>query len=435
MMTLQTDCQQSCFVSCAIVATMALAACKPVPSQEAKNRSQTTRSVELPAANIHLPRSGDSCADDPACFNRFHPDVPFVASAESGDVILFGTRDAADGQLDPTSTDTRIDANRVHPLTGPVGLAGANVGDVVAVTILDIAPEDTAWTSAGGIGFLRDLFPEDTRINWRLNRDFAVSDALPGVRIPYAAFPGVVGVLPGPEQVIAIRDREMALLKAGGFAPPPSPAGALPEDICGPNGYAKDACLRTIPPRENGGNMDIQYMRIGTTVLLPCFVDGCGLAIGDVHYAQGDGEVAGSAIEMSADVLVRIELRKGLGQYIRSPQYAGGPQIRDAAPAKAFYATTGIPIKEAGWVPPNMQYLSSPHLPALTNLSRDVTLSARNALIDMIDYMVREHELTRLQAYYVASVAVDLRIGQVVDGANYGATAILPLSIFETKQQ
>ena len=45
-------------------------------------------------------------------------------------------------------------------------------------------------------------------------------------------------------------------------------------------------------------------MQIGTTLLLPCFVDGCGLFAGDVHYAQGDGEVSGTAIEMGAKVTV-----------------------------------------------------------------------------------------------------------------------------------
>ncbi len=59
-------------------------------------------------------------------------------------------------------------------------------------------------------------------------------------------------------------------------------------------------CLRTIPPRENGGNMDIKQMVVGTTLLLPCFIDGCGLFVGDVHYAQGDGECRGTAIEMGA---------------------------------------------------------------------------------------------------------------------------------------
>ena len=57
--------------------------------------------------------------------------------------------------------------------------------------------------------------------------------------------------------------------------------------------------MRTFPPREHGGNLDIRQFGAGVTVYQRCLVDGCGLGIGDVHYAQGDGEVAGTAIEMA----------------------------------------------------------------------------------------------------------------------------------------
>jgi len=67
----------------------------------------------------------------------------------------------------------------------------------------------------------------------------------------------------------------------------------------------------------------------------------------------------------------------------------------------------------------------------LTNLSEDLGLAARNALLEMVDHIAATYGLTREQAYIVASVAVDLRIGQVVDAPNVGVTAILPLDIFE----
>ena len=111
--------------------------------------------------------------------------------------------------------------------------------------------------------------------------------------------------------------------EAGGVALPPQPIGALPAAVCGPNGSHKDKCLRTIPPRENGGNMDIKQMVVGTTLLLPCYVDGCGLFVGDVHYAQGDGEVAGTAIEMGAMVTVRTEVCKGAGCMITGAAFRG----------------------------------------------------------------------------------------------------------------
>ena len=78
-----------------------------------------------------------------------------------------------------------------------------------------------------------------------------------------------------------------------------------------------------------------------------------------------------------------------------------------------------------------MAYLSSPKAAALENLSKDISLAARNALLEIIDYMVDTYGLTPQQAYIVASVAVDLRIGQLVDAPNVGVTAILPLDIFD----
>ena len=65
------------------------------------------------------------------------------------------------------------------------------------------------------------------------------------------------------------------------------------------------------------------------------------------------------------------------------------------------------------------------------NLSEDLTAAARHALIQMIDYIVREHGLTREQAYILCSVAVDLRVGQVVDVPNFIITAVLNLDVFD----
>ena len=63
--------------------------------------------------------------------------------------------------------------------------------------------------------------------------------------------------------------------------------------------------------------------------------------------------------------------------------------------------------------------------------SEDLTLAARNALINMIDYIAQAYSFTREQAYCLASVAVDLRISQVVDVPNMTVSAVLPLDIFE----
>jgi formamidase len=245
-----------------------------------------------------------------------------------------------------------------------------------------------------------------------------------------AAFMGTVGVLPGDTEIKTWLDRERALGEVGGVALPPQPIGALPPDVCGPNGSHKDQCLRTIPPRENGGNMDVQQMQIGTTLLLPCFVDGCGLFVGDVHFAQGDGEVSGTAIEMGATVTVRTQVLKGRGNDITSPHFEGGEQLKAIAPEN-FYATVGFPLKAKCEVPAFLTYLDGDRIADLENLSEDLSLGAHAALIKMIDYLERERGLSREQAYILSSVAVDLVVGQVVDVPNYTVSAIVDLEVFE----
>jgi formamidase len=239
-----------------------------------------------------------------------------------------------------------------------------------------------------------------------------------------------VTVLPGPDAQRAMLAREAALAAAGGAVNLPNSTHAVPAALCGPEGVKRDECLRTAPPREHGGNMDIRYHGVGVTIYLPCYVAGCGLALGDVHFAQGDGEVSGTAIEMDADVTVTTRLIEDGPNLSRGPHYEGPARLLDI-PSRRFYATTGFPLKNVGEVPPDMAYLASAKIADLENLSKDISLAARNALLEMIDYMVDTHGLTRQQAYLVASVAVDLRISQLVDAPNVGVTAILPLDIFE----
>src|SRR5687767_3800581 len=382
---------------------------------------------------VVVAKEGSHCSDDPNCFNRYHPNIKPVARASPGQVVVIQTRDAFDSNLNLESTAedvTALDLNLVHPMTGPIFIEGSVRGDVLAVTLLDIEPDQYGYTViVPGFGFLRDRFPNPYIVNWKLDRVAAISDQIPNVRVPIAAFMGSVGVLPGDPETDTFLKRETELASAGGAALPPQPIGALPANICGPEGSDKDRCLRTIPPRENGGNMDVKQMQVGTTLLLPCFVDGCGLFVGDVHFAQGDGEVSGTAIEMGARVTVRVDVRKGGGADIQQPHFEGDAQLKTIAPS-SFYATVGLPLKDAGDVPIYVTYIDGEKIGPLTNLSEDLTLAARNALIEMIDYMVREHGLTPEQAYVVASVAADLRTSQVVDVPNFIVSAFLPLEIF-----
>ena len=382
---------------------------------------------------VVVAKQGAHCVDDPNCFNRYHPMIPPVARAKPGDVIVIHSRDALDSdlRLDSNVDDlAAVDLNYVHPMTGPVHIEGAERGDVLAITLLDIEPDQYGYTViVPGFGFLRDVFTEPFLVNWRVSRTHAESDQMPGVRVPYEAFLGSVGVLPGDAEVDAWLKRETDLGAVGGVALPPQPIGALPSDICGPDAPHKDKCLRTIPPRENGGNMDVQQMQVGTTLLLPCFIDGCGLFVGDVHYAQGDGEVSGTAIEMGAVVKLSTEIRKGMGSVIKGPEVEGGAQIKAIEPSQ-FYQTIGYPLKTAGEIPAPLKYLESEKIQNLENLSEDLTLAARDALLKMLAYIQREYGLTAEQAYILASVAVDLRVGQVVDVPNYIVTAVLNEDVF-----
>lgn len=384
---------------------------------------------------VELKKTGPHCVDDKNCFNRYHPAIPAAAEAEPGDMIILHTRDALDSEFTLHSVPddlATVDLGLVHPMTGPVHIKGAKRGDAIEVEIVDIVPDEYGYTViAPGFGFLRDVFTEPYIVNWYLTRVGAVSPEMPGITVPYEAFPGSIGVMPGLPEISLFKAREADLAGAGGVVLGPSEGGALPASVCGENGTHKDDCLRTIPPRENGGNMDVQQMQVGTRVIFPCFIDGCGLFAGDIHYAQGDGEVSGTAIEMGTVTTLRVtKIHKGMGAKMDMPVTVGNDQIIDMEPTR-FYQTIGIPRKGKGEIPPSHAYLGGEKITNLENLNEDLTVAARHALLQMIDYLVAEHGLTREQAYILCSVAVDLRVGQVVDVPNYVVTAVLNMDVFD----
>lgn len=394
------------------------------------------------------------CADDAngTCHNRWHPAIPPAARANPGDRVVFQTRDAFDNQFDRGSRPSDVagaNLSLVHPLTGPLYVEGARAGDVLAVTVEEIEPGPDRFgytVIVPGFGFLRDLFPDPAIVRWDLRRGgpggwVAVSPDMPGVRIPIGSFAGTIGVALGPDQTEAAFVRERDLAAAGGFVLQPDPRtaafDAVPQAVCGPMGTGTERCLRTIPPRENGGNMDVKQMVKGTTLLFPCFVDGCLLSVGDVHFAQGDGEVSGTAIEMNAVVRVTVDVRRGQAASVPRPQIEGKrvPGILKRLEPDRFVAATGIPVKPAGQPNPQLGYLNSTLVTGLANLSEDVTAAARDALVHVIDLLTGPNSpsprpLTREQAYVLASVAVDLRISNVVDTPNFVVTAFLPLDVF-----
>jgi formamidase len=351
--------------------------------------------------------------------NRWHEAVEPAAEVDPGDTVVYETRDAFDIQLGPDSTSADVaDAKLgpVHPLTGPVYVRGTAPGDILEAEILAIEPDP--WDQWGytvevpGFGFLRDEFPDPYIVQWRLHgSDFAEAEQLPGVRIRCNPFPGTFGVAPSAALRQAAAEREAELAARGGFALPPDPDLAVPaqEPIASQG-------LRTIPPRENAGNIDIRQTTPGVTMLIPVHVEGALVSTGDVHYAQGDCEACGTAIEMRSRVHVRFGVRKDEAerrgirdlQLVRD-EYFAEPEL--AAPRR-FFATTGICVRKDG-----------------RNESEDLTLAARNALLNMIDYL-GTRGFDRQQAYALCSCAVDLRVSQTVDVPNLIVTAILPLDIF-----
>jgi formamidase len=351
--------------------------------------------------------------------NRWHETIEPVVEVDPGDTVVYETRDAFDGQLSSESTAEdvgNLDLGVVHPLTGPVFVKGAQPGDLLEVRL--VAKEADPWERWGytvevpGFGFLRDEFPAPFIVHWRLHgNEYAESEQLPGVRIRCNPHPGVLGVAPSAELRQRAAEREAAVAERGGFALPPDPNGAVPSE----EAIAREA-LRTIPPRENAGNIDIKQISPGTTVLLPVYTEGGLVSTGDVHYAQGDSEACGTAIEMRSRVHLSFGIRKGEAerqgiqdlQFFRD-DYFSRPEL--AAPRR-FFATTGIGVHRDG-----------------TNESEDLSLSAKNALLNMIDHL-ETRGFSRQQAYALCSVAVDLRISQTVDVPNLLVSALLPLDIF-----
>jgi formamidase len=351
--------------------------------------------------------------------NRWHEGIEPVVEVDPGDTVVYETRDAFDGQLHPGSTSQQVgslELGPVHPLTGPVFVKGAEPGDLLEAEL--VAIEADPWDQWGytvevpGFGFLRDDFPDPYIVHWSLNgNDYAESEQLPGVRIPCNPFLGTFGLAPSAELRAAAAEREAALAERGGMALPPDAGGAIPSDQT----LAAEG-LRTIPPRETAGNTDIKQTTPGVKMLLPVYAEGGLVSTGDVHYAQGDCEACGTAVEIRCRASLRFQVRKGEAERngIRDLQFYRDDYFAPAelAAPRRFHATTGICVGRDG-----------------ENRSEDASLAARNALLNMIDYL-GTRGLDPQQAYALCSCAVDLRISQTVDVPNFLVTALLPLDIF-----
>ena len=334
--------------------------------------------------------------------NRFHPDITPVAEVGEGEEVALETRDALDGQLGPGTTVAdfpSLDVGAVHPLTGPVFVKGAAPGDILEIEFTDVIAQPVAFSAImPGLGFLRDVMTEPFLVHWQIRDVWATSAEIPGVRIPGGPFMGVSGVAPSAEKLAEWTAREQRVIDKGGLAFPPDPAG-------------------TAPPRENGGNFDVKQLTRGSKLFLPVFKEGGMFSTGDGHFAQGDGEVCVTAVEMGATAVVRFKVHKGLAntRKFMAPVFSRTSYFIDpryAAPER-FHGVMGMPIDQEGEIE-----------------AENLTLACRNAVLNMME-LLKERGFSREQAYVICSVAVDLRISNVVDVPNFVVSALLPEAIFD----
>lgn len=312
--------------------------------------------------------SSDFLLDDQTVHYAWDNSIKPRLTIDPGAVITFHTRDAADYFYTPDSTHEDVIRKgplKGHPLTGPVYVRGARPGDVLAIEVLEVkSSRGFGWTAIRpGRGLLPEKeFPNAFLQLWDLSQGgYARMKQRNDIAVPIEAFPGIMGT---------------ALPEAGAHS--------------------------TIPPRKNGGNMDIKHLTKGTTLYLPVWVKGALFSTGDAHAAQGDGEVCITAVEMAATVTLRIDLRQG--DSLPEPQFRTKGPICNGTNTGPYYVTTA-------------------HGPDLYECSQ-------RAVRYMIDHLVKERGLGREEAYVLCSVCVDLKISEVVDAPNWLVSAFLPEQVF-----
>jgi acetamidase/formamidase len=297
--------------------------------------------------------------------------IPPIASLQSGETISFDLLDASCGQIVEEST-------------------------VEALRTLDFSRVD----QVNGPIYVEGAQPGDAL-------EVELVDLQPATW-------GWTGIIPGfglladdfPEPALKIWHLEGGADGWAEFAPgirvPLAP-------FCGEIGLAPatDGPLSTIPPYRHGGNMDTKHLTKGTRLFLPVEVPGALFSIGDGHAAQGDGEVCGTAIETPMRATVRLTVRKDV--QVQEPQFLTPGPLAQRTNTASYYATDGI--------------------------GPDLMEAARNAIRHMIDYLQRNYGLARPDAYMLCSVAVDLKICEIVDAPHWVVSAFLPLSIFSNPVQ
>jgi formamidase len=367
--------------------------------------------------------------DHDVIHNRWHPDIPIVSWVEPGAQFRVECIDWTGGQIknNDSATDVKIvDLSKVHYLSGPIGVTGAEPGDLLVVDILDVGVlPDYQWGFTGifakenGGGFLTNAYPEARKACWDFSGIYANSRHIPGVEFAGIMHPGLIGCLPSHDLLATWNKREKALFdtdpeRVPALATLPFAAtahlGRMPK---GSVAAAAAEAARTVPPREHGGNCDIKNLTKGSTCYFPVYVKGGGLSMGDIHFSQGDGEITFcGAIEMAGYLDLRVKIIKGgIAKYgITNPVFKSSPLEPNYSSYMIF---EGISVDEAG----TQHYL-------------DVHVAYRRACLNAIEYL-KKFGYTGAQAYAILGTApVEGRISGIVDIPNACATLAIPTEIF-----
>jgi acetamidase/formamidase len=286
----------------------------------------------------------------------------------SGDTVHLECVDSSGAQVHAFMTLAeylRIDRDRIHALTGPIFVEGAEPGDVLQVDVLEVAHKGWGWTSVvSGLGFLKQRFAEPFLFIWKL--DGGVSKSIAPAVVPLHPFCGVMGVAP-----------------------------------------AEDGEFRTRPPGIFGGNMDVRELCTGATLYLPVLNRGALFSAGDAHAAQGDGEVCINGIECPADVTLRFHVHK--------QRVLPGPMVETPAARKLESDA------EAGeWI--------------VVESAADATTAARAATSRMIDLLADRWGFSPVHSYLLCSVAMNLRLSQVVNEPIFTVSAAISKQILPTRK-